>query len=251
MRWRHDTTVVACRIALVLLLLWAGNSAGQELPVIHTDQLKSLLDSGQEILLLDARTAAEFEARHIRTAVNIHPDQRSDLGRLLPPERSTLLVIYSNGRHSETALALARAAAALGFANIRLYSEGLVVWEERGLPMVIGPEADRSAPAPVLRVDPVQLSGSLASGDWVIVDLRDLASFNDGHLPEATSIPVEVLAHRSDTLPRDKKIVLYGEEAAIRSGARKLALLSFPAVFQLSLAEWTAAGLPLAAGSCH
>lgn len=49
----------------------------------------------------------------------------------------------------------------------------------------------------------------LASGDVVLIDVRPAIEFQAGHISGALSIPVEELAQRLETLPKDKKIVAY------------------------------------------
>lgn len=51
-----------------------------------------------------------------------------------------------------------------------------------------------------------QLAGE---GKVVLIDVRPASEFAHGHLPGAVSIPVEELASRVESLPRDKKIVAY------------------------------------------
>ena len=43
----------------------------------------------------------------------------------------------------------------------------------------------------------------------VLVDVRSLGEYNAGHLPQARSIPLEVLPRRLAEIPRDIPVVLY------------------------------------------
>ena len=66
--------------------------------------LKKLIDSGKDMVLLDARADYEFEAGHIPGAVNLEfdlgddlelsPAKRQALAALMGPDKDRLLVIY-------------------------------------------------------------------------------------------------------------------------------------------------------------
>lgn len=46
-------------------------------------------------------------------------------------------------------------------------------------------------------------------GDFVLLDTRDRASYEKGHIPGALSLPLEDLDRLSATLPRDRELVTY------------------------------------------
>jgi 3-mercaptopyruvate sulfurtransferase SseA len=50
---------------------------------------------------------------------------------------------------------------------------------------------------------------SLKSGDVFVVDVRNQASFDQGHIPGAKLIPAGDVAARIAEFPKDKKIVTY------------------------------------------
>jgi len=45
--------------------------------------------------------------------------------------------------------------------------------------------------------------------DVIVVDVRSAASYENGHIPGAISIPSNEIAARHEELPRDKSIILY------------------------------------------
>lgn len=45
--------------------------------------------------------------------------------------------------------------------------------------------------------------------DFVLVDTRDRASYDKGHIPGAVSVPLEEVATLAPTLPRDRELVTY------------------------------------------
>jgi rhodanese-related sulfurtransferase len=89
-------------------------------------------------------------------------------------------------------------------------------------------------------------------GTVVVLDVRPPEEYRAGHIPGAISVPLEQLAARLSSLPRDKEIVAYcrgpycvlsfDAVKALRAHGRKARRLEdgFP--------EWRAAGHPVATG---
>lgn len=60
--------------------------------------------------------------------------------------------------------------------------------------------------------DPVgvaELVQRIQRGEAMLIDVRPSDEFDAGHLPGATSIPIDQLESRLDTLPEDREIVAY------------------------------------------
>jgi rhodanese-related sulfurtransferase len=106
---------------------------------------------------------------------------------------------------------------------------------------------DRVSSAPVSRD---QLEAELRRGEPVIVDVRPEIEYESGHLPGAVSIPVEHLAKRLRTLPRDRRIVVYCRGAYCQFADRAVSVLrrkGFDAVrLEGGWPEWRAEGRPVA-----
>ncbi len=64
--------------------------------------------------------------------------------------------------------------------------------------------------ADVPRMTPQDLKGKLDAGEAVlVVDSRSLAEYNQRHIPDALSIPLEEIRARHGELSKDVVIVLY------------------------------------------
>ncbi len=61
----------------------------------------------------------------------------------------------------------------------------------------------------VRRVTTTELRDLMAKNQAVVVDVRNDASFKQGHLPGARLIPVADVLQKADELPKDKLIVTY------------------------------------------
>ena len=106
---------------------------------------------------------------------------------------------------------------------------------------------DRTELASISRAE---LLARLRAGDVVVIDVRPLAEYRAGHLPDAVSVPPDELAERLRALPAGREVVaycrgpfcVYADDAvrALNGTGRRAARLEdgFP--------EWLAAGLPTA-----
>jgi DNA-binding transcriptional ArsR family regulator/rhodanese-related sulfurtransferase len=87
----------------------------------------------------------------------------------------------------------------------------------------------------------------------LLVDLRSEAEYEAGHLPGATSLPIDTLPERAHALPPKRRILAYcrgkycpnarkGTEALVEAGLRAERLA-------LGVPEWRAAGLAVETGA--
>jgi rhodanese-related sulfurtransferase len=105
------------------------------------------------------------------------------------------------------------------------------------------------------RVSTVQISrdeleAKLRRDNLVILDVRPEVEYQNGHLPGAVSIPVEQLAKRLRTLPRDRRIVVYCRGSYCQFADRAVSILrrkGFEAIrLEGGWPEWRAEGRPVA-----
>ena len=85
-------------------------------------------------MLIEALPAEQYEAEHLRGAINLPGDLDPQTAARLAPEPTALVVTYCSGgvcRRSKTA---ARAFEQLGYTNVRVYEGGKADWLEAGLP---------------------------------------------------------------------------------------------------------------------
>jgi rhodanese-related sulfurtransferase len=113
--------------------------------------------------------------------------------------------------------------------------------------------------ASLAAVDLIELQRLVADRSVTLLDVRPAVEYQQGHIPDARSIPVEELEHRLAELPRDREIVAYcrGPYCVFSDEAAQLLQTHGFRVrrFDAGLPEWRAAGLPVAttdgSARCH
>jgi rhodanese-related sulfurtransferase len=244
---RLRTVLFLIVVALIVISTEVSVQASEtNIQVITTDQLKAMIDGKKELVLIDARTKEEYQEAHIDGALSIPEKYFDENAALLPRDTKALLVFYCNGVKCGKSKKAAVKAEAKGYTNILIYGEGFPVWEEKGLKIVPGP--DYAKKIETAKVKPLDLKKLIDSKDGgiAIVDVRDEVEFKEGHIPTSINIPVETFALRSETLPKEKKIIVYCNTGGRSYTAyRKLMKLAYPSIAQTLFAEWKEAAMPV------
>jgi len=121
-------------LALLALVAFLPRLIGRlrQKPMLSIQELKQRLDAGEDLLVLDVRSAEDFvgEQGHITRAANISlealPDRLAELADY--EERPIILVCRTDRRSSQAAQLLARQ----GFANVRVAKGGMTAWHAKG-----------------------------------------------------------------------------------------------------------------------
>ena len=101
-------------------------------------------------------------------------------------------------------------------------------------------------------INPVDLNEKLNSDDRpFVIDVRSSDEYNEGHVPGAVNIPIDVLSNRLTEIPKERQIVPYcnmrhrgnsrGERAAqylLENGFKAIAIDG-------GFVDWNKAGLPV------
>ena len=80
-----------------------------------------------------------------------------------------------------------------------------------------------------------------------VIDVRPLATYQNGHIPQSRNIPLSEFDKKTANLPKDKPIILACDRGQIAVGAAsKLRQAGFTNVSVLDggIAAWVTAGLP-------
>ena len=195
--------------------------------------------------LLDTRPKAAYVARHIPGAVHLEADDQlsNRIGFVLEPETPLVLLIEDATAYRRIVYSLAR----VGFENVVGYlAESLDTWEALGLPVTSGDVQD---------ITPGALQSMLADDGTVsrpvVVDVREVWEYAQGHVPGSMLIPLGELIHRIDTLDQARPVaVICATGSRSQSAAALLAQRGFQTVYNVvgGVSRWTMDNLPLESG---
>ncbi len=174
---------------------------------ITTDAAAKAIAEGA--LVLDTRTADQFEQGFIPGAINIGLNGGFAVwvGTLLHIDRP-LLVVAEDGREAESILRLAR----VGFENVIGYLQGgFAAWEAADLP------CDR-----VHSIAAEELNSAVAAASASIIDVRKPSEFAAGHVLGARLIELDTLVQNLPLLDPKASYIVH-----CQGGYRSMIAISF------------------------
>lgn len=151
----------------------------------------------ENVMIIDSRPKqVKYDQGHIPQAVSIPDSQFEKMTDMLPGDKNALLIFYCGGLECNLSHKSARKAEALGYTNVKVFSEGFPGWMK-----VKGNYAS---------VSPEWLQKQIASkAAMTLVDARPKRTqYDKGHIPTAISIPDSQFDKMTDQLPADKNTLL-------------------------------------------
>ena len=189
---------------------WMSDKA--HYPAVSAEWVKSKIDKGSDMLLVDSRPRkAKYDKGHIPSAISI-PDTYFDNQKdQLPADKNKLLVFYCGGLHCKLSHKSAAKAIGMGYTNVKVFAEGYPAWKA-----FAGSASTASAAATAIKGGVEE--GSIDHSEFrrivtespesvYLVDVRDADEFKKGSLKTAVNIPVDGLEEKIKALPADKPIV--------------------------------------------
>lgn len=166
-------------------------------------------------VLLDARSADDAKAGHIKGAVSMPAAQLKAMIKSLPDPKLKAPIIVYDGRGREQAVAAAKGIVAAGQQNVLVVDGGLIGWQAAGYTIESGVAA-----ATKIAYVPKPRPGSIPADEFtklarntppgvLILDVRNPDEANAGMIKGAMLIPEEELVVRMKELPKDLRIVTH------------------------------------------
>lgn len=122
----------------VFLALSAGARAEDHraIPTVDVNAARTMVASQDDAVILDVRTAAEFEMSHISGATNIDVQAESfrELAAALDPDKTYIVHCTKNPADGRSSRAL-QVLEGLGFKNLYSLEGGYVAWKDAELPL--------------------------------------------------------------------------------------------------------------------
>lgn len=117
-------------VLLAMMLLAAcGQDRGKKEAAaymnITAQEAKKIMDTEQDYIVLDTRTQAEFDEKHIPGAIVISHDEITEMAESVLPDKNQLILVYCrSGRRSKLA---SEDLVKLGYTNIKEFG-GIIDW---------------------------------------------------------------------------------------------------------------------------
>jgi len=231
---------------------------------VKAEDLNVELIENPPALLIDVRTPTEWEEKgYIAGAVNQPLEQFMSFAGEWPEDKDANIVIYcAAGHRGNMAATLMRT---LGYTNVRNLAGGFGAWSTAGLPFEGGEPAP--AEAAVEEFDPVALWSDYLAGmpasfnavrvgdaaeqvasnpELVIVDVRTVDEYTEGHIAGALNIPLTEVTDHLDMLPNldDPILVVCGSGHRSAMAMVALNLLGYDGATSMlsGMSAWTGAG---------
>lgn len=100
---------------------------------IDRDELQRLLESGHELVLIDALSPMAYAHSHLPGAINITPDWIDGRARRRIPDLDTQVIVYCADAACDSSVRVAERLLELGYRNVRHYAGGKRDWLDAGL----------------------------------------------------------------------------------------------------------------------
>jgi rhodanese-related sulfurtransferase len=231
-------------LAIAAVLLAAPATRADEVRLISTADLEAKTKAAAwDFVLVDSRTETEFAEGHIHGAVLVPAKKTAEKMPTTCAQKDKLVIFYCNGPDCPKSRKAYKAAAALGYTNLREYNEGLPAWAAAGHKVEGTPLPEFTLPA---GVKPKDLATLISGGTPKVVDVRDADEFATFHIKGALNVPVDSLQKRAAELPEGPIVIVDHVGHQVKVAARLLAKLGHKDLKWLDggLLAWSDAGLP-------
>ncbi len=191
--------------------------------------------------LLDVRPKAAFVEKHALGSAHLTVDDQlsNRIGFVFPSGAPIILLIQDETAYHEVVLRLAR----VGYEVIGYLAQGVAGWEAAGLPVASGDVEDLTV---------AELNAMLANDNGLVVlDVRELWEYKQGHIPGARLIPLGQLAKRAVELdPAEPTAVICASGNRSQSAAAILGQKGIAKVYNVlgGMTDWQNAGLTISLG---
>jgi predicted sulfurtransferase len=84
-------------MAMVLCCSFFVYAEGTKYKTIGVEEVKGMIEGGEKVLIIDARTEEEYRAGHLPEAINVSPRLFPFISGYLPKDKLYPLVFYCRG----------------------------------------------------------------------------------------------------------------------------------------------------------
>jgi rhodanese-related sulfurtransferase len=102
---------------------------------IECDALRTKIENGEELVLVDALAPIAYAGAHLPGAINIPPQAADELAPKRIPDRNAEVVVYCAGPDCDSSVEVANRLVELGYRNVLHFGGGKRAWRDAGLPL--------------------------------------------------------------------------------------------------------------------
>lgn len=117
-------------IALLATALMAVSAAANEFPDLSVAEVKAVA-AAKSAVILDVNGTESWQKGHVPGALD-YAAVKNKLASVLPKEKDALIIAYCGGPKCKAYQNAAKAAAKLGYTNIKHMSAGISGWQKSG-----------------------------------------------------------------------------------------------------------------------
>ncbi|MCL4378458.1 MAG: rhodanese-like domain-containing protein [Actinobacteria bacterium] len=230
-----------------------GNNSG--IIQITAPQVYEIISNGENYYVIDVRTKEEYLQGHLGGAVLIPVDEIKNRLKEIPKDKPLIVYCKSGVRSMQAANILV----SNGFKAVYNMTGGIDEWQKEGYPVVQDKGANQDTASEnqgftTLSVDEVYKIVK-NNEDYLIIDVRSIDEYKDGHIKGAVSIPVSDFEKRIAEIPKDKPIIVYCNGSGCNrsiTAAKILVKYGFKKVYNIGgtgINEWKDKGYPYVEGN--
>ena len=130
MRKSYLAGLVALCFTLSAAVVVAEDTSKGKVPDISVKELKTAIEKNK-VTVIDVNGTDSYKEGHIPTAINFE-EKSEELAKVLPKDKSALIVAYCGGPQCNAYQAAAKKAVAMGYTNVKHLSAGISGWKGAG-----------------------------------------------------------------------------------------------------------------------
>jgi rhodanese-related sulfurtransferase len=124
------------KLYALAFILFAACTFSGEYHLIHTDELKALIDKNYPLLLIDSRISHRDDGIRIPNSVVLpYTSSIKEINRVIPA-KDTMVVVYCNNEKCPASKYLVSRLVTQNYTHVYKYVEGLQDWVNKGYPIV-------------------------------------------------------------------------------------------------------------------
>ena len=112
----------------------SGHAEAHDYALIDTEGLEKVIDNGEDVVILDARSAKYDDGQRIPGAKLLTAKASAEDVAAVVPGKDAKIIVYCSNIKCPASAYLAKHLKKLGYSNVTKYPDGIEGWSAAGLP---------------------------------------------------------------------------------------------------------------------